>query len=261
MRGRLLLAIGLTLAVITVGIAGCESLKPPSSVRTPSISGSLLFSQQSTGIWVSGTGEVTVTPDIASLQVGIETQEVSVSEAMTKASEAMERVMAALTGSGVAEKDIRTQNFRIRQRTRWDDQRQQEVITGYQVTNEVITKIRDIEKVGDIIDAVVVAGGDYTRINNLSFYVDDPTPYYEEAREKAVADAEAKAKNLADLNDVKLGRVTYVSESAVSPRVSEMVIQMAPMPAPAPAPSIALPPISAGEAVIRLSVQVAYSIE
>ena len=261
MRWKLLLVTCLALVVIALGTVGCESLAPPSTVKAPSLSGSLFFNQQSTGIWVSGTGEVTVTPDTASLEVGIETQEVSVSTAMTIASEAMDRVMDALTESGIAEKDIRTRNFRIRQRTAWDEQRQQEIITGYRVTNEVVTRIRDIEQVGTIIDAVVVAGGDYTRIDGLDFYVDDPTPYYEEAREKAMADAEAKAKHLAKLTDAKLGRVTYVSEGVTSPIVSEMIIQMPPMPAPAPAPSIMLPPISAGETIIRLSVQVAYSID
>jgi len=259
MRRKLLTGICLVLAVIAVSAVGCGGVTPPSAPKAESWSG--FFSQQTTGIWVSGTGEVTVTPDIASLEVGIEAQEASVSQAMDKAAEAMDRVMEALAENDVAEKDIRTQRFRIRQRTSWDDQRQQEVIIGYRVTNEVITKIRDIEKVGGIIDAVVAAGGDYTRIDDLNFYVDDPTPYYEEAREKAMADAEAKAKHLADLSDAKLGKITYVSEGAVSPTVREMVIEMPPMPAPAPTPSIQLPPISPGETEIRLSVQVAYSIE
>ncbi len=259
MRGKQLLAISLVLVVIAISAVGCAGVTAPSVPKAEAWSG--FFSQQTTGIWVSGTGEVTVTPDIASLQVGIEVQEVSVSEAMSKASEAMDKVMNTLTEKGVAEKDIRTRRFRIRQRTSWDDQRQQEVVIGYRVTNEVITKIRDIEKVGGIIDAVVAAGGDYTRIDNLNFYVDDPTPYYKEAREKAMADAEAKAKHLADLSDVKLGKVTYVSEGAASAIVREMVIEMPPMPAPAPAPSIQLPPISPGETEIRLSVQVVYSIQ
>lgn len=261
MRWKILLAGSLALIIIAIGTAGCESISPPSPAGAPSFSGSLFFNQQSTGIWVSGTGEVTLTPDIASLEVGVETQEVSVSQAMDRASEAMDRIMAALEENDVAEKDIRTRRFRIRQRTQWDDVRQQEVIIGYQVTNEVIAKIRDIDKVGDIIDAVVAAGGDYTRIDDLNFYVDDPTPYYEEAREKAMADAEAKAKHLADLSNVKLGKVTYVSEGVTSPIVSEMVIEMPPMPAPAPAPAITVPPISAGETEIQLTVQVAYSIE
>jgi len=145
------------------------------------------LNNQVEGIWVSGTGKVTVTSDIATLQLGIEAQEASVGEAQAKASEAMDKVMTALTDNGVAEKDIQTRYFRIRQRIRWDEEQQQEVVIGYRVTNEVVAKIRDMDKVSTIIDAVVAAGGEYTRINNLSFSVDDPSAYYDEAREKAMA--------------------------------------------------------------------------
>ena len=69
-------------------------------------------------------------------------------EAQTKASEAMNKVMTALTDSGVAEKDIQTQYFNIRQRTKWDRETDEETVVGYQVTNMVVAKIRDIDKVG-----------------------------------------------------------------------------------------------------------------
>ena len=62
----------------------------------------------------------------------------------------------------------------------------------------VTAKIREMDKVGSIIDAVAAAGGDYTRINNIAFSVDDPSPYYTEARQKAMADAKAKAEQLAE---------------------------------------------------------------
>jgi len=71
-------------------------------------------------------------------------------------------------------------------------EKEEEIITGYQVTNMVVAKIRDIEKVGTIIDAVVKAGGDLVRIDSIDFSVDDPSVYYEEAREKAMADAKAR---------------------------------------------------------------------
>ena len=113
-----------------------------------------------------------------------------------------------------------------------------------------------MDKTGIIIDAVARAGGDYIRINSISFTVDDPTAYHEEAREKAMADAKAKAKQLADLADVKLGKPIYISEAGgyipvPYPARAEMV------PAPAPAPPT---PISPGETEIRLTVQVVYSI-
>jgi len=204
---------------------------------------------------------VTVTPDIATLQLGIEAQEASVGEAQDKASEAMDKVMTALTSNGVAEKDVQTQYFRIRQRTRWDEAQQQEVVIGYRVTNQVVAKIRDMEKVSSIIDAVVAAGGDYTRINNLNFSVDDPSAYYDEAREKAMADAKDKAEQIAGLAGMKLGEPTYISESAAGPIYRGGVVyeMMVPAPAPAPAPAIA-PSISPGEIEISVNMQIAYSI-
>ena len=91
--------------------------------------------------------------------------------------------MAALTGAGIAEKDIQTQYFNIRRVTRWDNVKEQEIVIGYRVTNMVTAKIREIEKTGTVIDAIAVAGGDLTRVDSIGFIVDDPSPYYEEARQ------------------------------------------------------------------------------
>ncbi len=255
MKKGIILTMSLILAaaLLTVGLFGCgpdnpADTNPPSAPPQTAPAQSLPFevkvslNNQVEGIWVSGTGKVTVTPDIATLQLGIEAQEASVSEAQAKASEAMDEVMTALADNGVAEKDIQTRYFRISQRTRWDDAQQQEVVIGYRVTNQVIAKIRDMEKVSSIIDAVVAAGGDYTRINNLNFSVDDPSVYYDEAREKAMADAKDKAEQIANIAGMKLGEPTYISEGAVSP-VREVYGLMSggvpmPVPAPAPAPSI-----------------------
>jgi len=156
--------------------------------------------------------------------------------------------------------DVQTRYFRIRQRTRWDERTQQEIVVGYRVTNQVTAKIRDIENVGSIIDAVVRSGGDLIRINDLGFSVEDPSIYYDEAREKATDDARARAEKLAGEMGVKLGTPTYIAESAYMPPVYEgMMYAMAegPIPAPAPAP----PPISPGEVKVSLTVQVAYSIK
>jgi uncharacterized protein YggE len=118
----------------------------------------------------------------------------------------------------------------------------------------VIAKVRKVEDTGALIDAAAKAGGDLIVINSISFTVDDPTPYYKEVREKAMADAQAKARQLADLGGVTLGKPTYINESGISmPVVREYYAAV-----PAPAPST---PISAGETEIQLSVQVVYSIE
>ena len=257
MRQKMWLITGWLLIIITLGATGCEGITSPTP-RATSAAG--LISPQNTGIWVTGTGEVTVTPDIANLQVGIEAQEATVAEAQAQASGAMDRVMTTLAGSGIASEDIQTQYFRIRQRTRWDEPTGQEIVIGYRVTNTVTAKIRDIENVGSIIDAVVRAGGDLIRIDDLGFSVEDPSIYYDEARVKATDDARARAEKLAKQMGVKLGTPTYVAESAYMPPVYEgMMYAMAPGPVPAPAP--APPPVSPGEVKVSLTVQVAYSIE
>jgi len=269
MKKSIIVTIGLLLAAVllTVGVTGCSDDSPAVTAPAPAAPTAVpevnvSLNTQTEGIWVSGTGKVAVTPDIALLRLGIEAQEASIAEAQAKASEAMDKVKSALTDNGVVEKDIQTQNFRIRQRTRWNDEQQMEVVIGYRVTNDVIAKIRELGKVGDIIDAVVTAGGDYTRIDDLGFTVEDPTAYYAEAREKAMDDAKGKAEKIAALAGMKLGVPTYINESASTPYLGGMGYEMA-IPAPAPAPIIVETPpsISPGEVEIRVNLQVAYEIE
>jgi uncharacterized protein YggE len=246
MKKYWLVAVSVVLLLAVVGFSGCNA--------GPTTIGTVDVNSQQTGIWVRGEGKVTVTPDIATLSLGIEAQAATVAEAQDQAATAMSAVMAALTDNGVADKDIQTRYFSIYQVTRWDDNKDEEIVIGYRVTNMVTAKIRDIEKAGPIIDAVTAAGGDYTRINNISFSVDDPTPYYEQARQEAMDDARAKAGQLADLAGVNLGKPTYISEGSVSPPV---IYRDAGMAIPAPESST---PISPGEIELTLNIQVAYAI-
>jgi len=242
--------LGLVLILAVVGLAGCRA--GSTTVGTIDL-GTIDLNNQQEGIWVNGEGKVTVTPDIATLSLGISAQAVSVAKAQSQAAEAMNKVMAALTDNGVAKKDIQTRHFSIDQITRWDEKNNQEVVVGYRVTNMVTAKIREIDKTGSIIDAVAAAGGDFTRINNIGFSMDDPSPYYKEARDKAMADARAKAEQLASLSGVKLGKPTYISEGTIYPVYPPMYYKEA---AAAPAPT----PISPGELELTLTVQVVYAI-
>ena len=242
------LVIGLALMIIMVFLSSCTT------DSTPNLGG--IFSTQQEGVWVSGTGKVTVVPDIATLRLGIQSQEMSVAAAQSNATEAMNRVMDALADNGVAEKDIQTQFFSIQRVTRWDNVKQEEVVLGYRVSNIVTAKIRDIDKTGTIIDAVATAGGDLTRIDSINFSVEDPSAYHEEAREKAMEDAEDKARQLTGLAGVTLGRPTFITESTP---FAPPIYQRADFEG-APAPAAAPPPISPGEMEIRLTVQVIYAI-
>ena len=252
MKKRWMLVVGLVLGMVLIGMIGC-TITPGEGVSPSGLR--INLNGQNEGIWVTGQGEVTVIPDVATLRLGIAAQEASVAEAQAKAAAAMDDLIKALRDGGVAKKDIQTQYFNIQKVTRWDREREQEIVLGYRVSNMVLAKIRDVEKVGAVIDAVAAAGGDLTRIDSISFSVDDPSEYYEEVREKAMKDARAKAEDLADLGGVKLGKPTYISEGVSYP-IPRPVYERVPVAAPAPAET----PISPGEMKISLNVQVAYAI-
>jgi len=255
MNKKWLWLVGLAALVVpAVALIGCNT--GDGQVSRTSSPLAINLNNQQEGIWVNGEGKITVTPDIANVSLGIEAQAATVTEAQNQAVLAMDKVMDSLTENGVAKKDVQTQYFNISKVTRWDDNKQQEVVLGYRVNNMVTAKIRDIEKTGAIIDAVALAGGDLTRINNIYFSVDDPTAYHEEARAKAMADASNKAEQLASLAGVKLDKATYISENLYFPPTP---IYRGPVMEAAPAAS-PMTPISPGETEITLTVQVTYSI-
>jgi uncharacterized protein YggE len=235
----------LVVSLAVAGLAGCSSSSPAG------VSG--IFSNQQQGIWVNGEGKVTVTPDVVNINLGIQSQEATVAEAQAKAVQAMDQVMNVLKTNGIADKDIQTQQYNISPVYQYDDVNKKNNIIGYQVTNTVNVKVRDTTKAGPIIDAVTAAGGDLTRIDSISFSVDDPTQYYGEARQKAMADAENKAKQLASLSGVTLGKPTYITESTYTP---------GPVYAKdtASAGAGSSTSISTGSTDITLNVQVTYSI-
>ena len=253
-KARWLLVAGLASLLAMTGLTGCGSGSPALGAGEGT---QVNISSQQEGIWVTGQGKVSAVPDIATLRLGIEAQDTSVATAQAEAAEAMDDVMTALGDSGVARKDIQTQYFNISQVTRWDRDTEEEVVVGYRVTNVVSAKIRDVDRVGAIIDAVARAGGDLTRVDGVSFSVDDPSDYYEKAREEAMADARAKAEHLARLAGVKLGKATYVAEgfSGAAYAVPQPRIAFA------MAEGMAVEtPISPGETELTLTVQVAYDI-
>jgi len=211
-------------------------------------------SSQQTGVWVTGTGTVAVTPDVAILRLGVEAEAATVTEAQSDAAVAMTEVMSVLSANGVAEKDIQTQWYSIYPVRKWIDDTNEQITIGFRVTNTVTAKIRDIGKTGAVIDAVAEAGGDLTRIEGISFTVDDPDAYYDQAREEAILDAMAKAEKIASIANVSLGRPIYISESGG--------YLSAPYPVRGYAEGLDVTtPISPGEMEISLTVQIGYAIQ
>ena len=216
------------------------------------------------GIRVSGTGTVSVEPDVAILQVGVEVFAGKVSIARSEASKAMDSVVTVLKKEGVEEKDIQTTKFNIYPRYDYEEVTVNgkrigtQVLTGYTVNNTVKAKIYEIDKVGDIIDKSADAGGDYVRINGVDFTVDDPSPYQTEIRKMAVENAVEKAQDYALLTDVELGPVIELNEmnsgSLHSPYEADYGMRM--MAAAAPTTSI-----SAGQLEISLTVDTLFAIK
>lgn len=244
------LAVGGILGAFLVssGTKGVSAQTEPVNVNVAS---------QQQGIWVSGQGKVTVTPDIATLSVGVSAQAATVVDAQSQAATAMDKVVSALTSNGIAKTDIQTQNFNVQALTKYDNNTQQTTITGYKVSNTVTVKIREIDKAGTIIDAAVAAGGDFTRINGLTFSVDNPEQYYPQARKLAMSDAQDKAQQLASLAGVTLGRATYINENTSNPVVPYPIYGVSEA-AQAPTPTTSISP---GQTDIIVNVQVAYAIQ
>ncbi len=260
MKSKLVVSIVLVLvmAVVGIGLTGCDANSTVSAQQQPvnvNVNG-----QQ--GIWVSGQGKVTVNPDIAVVNLGVQTHASTVAEAQSQASTAMDKVIAALTSSGVDKKDIQTQYFNIQQLTKYDNFNQTNTISGYQVNNMVNVKIRAIDKVGQFIDAVANSAGDNIRINGVNFTVEQPEQYYAQARQLAMNDAKAKAQDLARLSGVTLGKVTYVAESIYS-QYQPYPYYNGPMAMDSRAAAVAVPapPMNPGQSDVILNVQVSYSIQ
>jgi len=263
MKKHLLLATTLVTTIAVIGLAGCSGGSP--TAASPSgggVPGSVVLaagsdnSSQTTGIWVTGTGTVTVTPDIALLSIGVSDQETTVAAAQAIANDAMNKVMAVLKAQGIADKDIQTSFFSIQPVTRYDNTKNESIIVGYMVSNMVTAKVRTIDKIGTVIDAAAAAGGDATRINGVTFSVDKPESYFGQARGLAMADAKATADQLASLAGVKLGGAFYITESSGNIPTPVPIMRAA---AGGGATQVTTP-ISAGETEITLTVTVAYTI-
>lgn len=255
-----LAVVGVVVILAVAGLAGCSARGAMAGDSGVNVN----LNPQQQGIWVSAEGKVTAVPDIAILNLGVEAQETTVAEAQAAATEAMDKVVQALKDQGIDDKDIQTQYFNINQVTRWVERFPEEgknEVIGYRVTNTVSAKVREVEKAGAVIDAVVAAGGDLTRINNIGFTIDEPRPYFEQARELAIEYAQAKAEQLADETGVNLGKVTYITESSYNPGPYYRTItnySLGDSAIPAPAIETA---ISAGELEITATVQIAYAID
>ena len=199
----------------------------------------------------SGEGHILATPDVARVILGVEAQDQSLSRANADATARMKKVLATVEKAGIAAKDVRTVRYAV------DVQRSYEksspgIVVGYRVLNQVLVTLRDLSRLGGILDQVVAAGAN--DIGGLSMEKDDTSAERAAALERAMFDARARASVLAKAAGASLGEALQVSEGG---RASILPISMTTV----RASSAAAVPVSAGELEIVATVDVTFAIK
>jgi uncharacterized protein YggE len=161
-------------------------------------------------ITVSATGTVDATPDLARIQTGVITEAETAAQALSGNSQAMAKLIGGLKESAIEAKDIQTSSFRVEPRYTNPRDGQAPEINGYRVVNEVQVVVRDITKLGAILDALVKLGAN--QMNGLSFDVSKAETLKDDARKQAIENALRRAKLLAAAAGAEVGDVIAISE-------------------------------------------------
>lgn len=159
----------------------------------------------------SGEGKVVAKPDMAKVQLSIVTDAPTSKAAQDENSKKSKAVTDYLKKQDIDDKDIKTTGYNIYPQYKYPQYGGQPTITGYQVNQSVEVKIRDLDKVSNILDGIVAAGTN--QVNNLSFEIDEPEKLKAEAREKAIEDAKKKANELEGQLGINLGKIVNFSEN------------------------------------------------
>ena len=203
-------------------------------------------------ITVTGTGRVSIEPDVADLRLGVSVARPTVSAARAEAASLMTAIIKAVASGGVDRRDIRTSLVSVQPRYDYRDGTPP-VVIGYEFTNVVEATIRDLTRVGQVIDGALGAGA--TSLDGLSFRVDDPGPTERRARLAAMTNARARADVLAEAAGLSItGVVDIVEGIALAPPSPMMKAE--PMMAAAQVDT----PIEAGLSVISITVRVTYRV-
>lgn len=204
-------------------------------------------------ITVAGEGEAAAAPDMAILSIGVSTDAPTAAAALRQNSAEMAATIKKLKDLGVADRDLQTSGLSVNPRYDYEKNRSNPQVAGFNASNTLTVKLRNLDKAGAVIDQAVQSGAN--SLGGIQFTFADPKPLMEEARKDAVVQARAKAKLYTDAADVKLGRVLTIQDGYVS--------------SPSPQPVMARmsvakdesAPLQAGESIISASVTIIYEIE
>lgn len=220
------------------------------NAQTPAVA-TPATSTDGTLLSVSAQAEARRTPDIALVSTGVVTQAADANAAMRSNAEQMAKVVAAIRAAGIAERDIQTSGINLNPQYRYAEN-QPPTITGYQASNNVNVTVRDISRLGKILDAFVATGAN--QVNGPSFDVEDKDSALDEARRAALEKAQARAQMYAKSLGLRVRRIVSISEGGR--------IDM-PMPGPSMRMEKAMmadTPVSPGESVLSMNLDVVFEL-
>jgi hypothetical protein len=168
-------------------------------------------------VTVSATGAATAVPDEARVGTGVVTEAATAREALTANNAAMAKLIAALKENGIEPQDIQTSGFNLNPRYTNPRDGQPPVIDGYQAANQVTVHVRDLDKIGEVLDKLVSVGAN--QMNGITFEVSTAETLRDAARKDAIANARRRAELFAAAAGVKVGKVVSITEGAmIEPR-------------------------------------------
>jgi uncharacterized protein YggE len=233
-------------------LAACVSA--PTAMAQPPVPGPMppmSSIQPETTITLTGRGSIEQAPDIANISVGVSIEAKTAAEAMAQQATAMNGVFAAVKAAGVADRDMQTGQMSLNPVYEYPNNARPR-LTGYQANNTINVKVRDLKNLGKTLDAVVKGGGN--TITGISFAVDQPEKFQNDARIEAIKDANAKAELYAQAIGYKVKRIVTISEQEFYPQPPmPVMMRMQDMAAEST-------PIAAGEVSLVQTVNVVFEL-
>ena len=252
MKTKFALIATIVLLGLTLSACGTPATAAP-ALAAPVIAPAATAQPPQRTINVSGTGQVTIKPDIAYINIGVHTENASATDAVTQNNTNTQAVLDALKAAGVAADDLQTTNFNIYPNNVTSPDGKT-TSTTYVVDNSVSVKVRDLTKLGAVLDASVKAGAN--NVNSIQFDVADKTAALSQARLAAVADAKKQADELTKATGVSLDVVQSISYYDTTAPVTVQYAK-----ADFAAPAAASVPVQAGSMQIYTTVTIVYGLK
>ena len=215
--------------------------------------------QNKNTITVTGKGKMYVKPDLAIIDLAVQTEKKTIDSAMQENTKTMNKIIQSIVGLGVLRSDLQTVNFQLSPRYEWRDQKifppsGKRVLVGYDVNQTLRVKVKNLNQIGEVIKKATEAGAN--RVSNLQLTLENPDKAKAQTRQEAIQKAKAQAKDLAQALGVRLGKIINVQFNSQMPQ---------PMPMAWKSSSSAegartIPNIEAGENLIQTTARITYQI-